>query len=231
MELYKWTPAAGLSSTTIANPVAKPVVTTVYQVAATDSLNCFPDTGYVTIVVFPVPQFKILETNISGLPGTQLPVATTSSADITSWHWTPPVGLSCSNCPEPVLTVETSITYTAIARNDGFCKAEDKITVTPICDQNSVFIPNTFSPNGDGKNDVFYPRDRGASLVKSMRIFNRWGELLYDRKDFALNDPGAGWDGIYNGAKLTPDVYVYLIDVVCDSKVVFNIKGNVTLLR
>jgi gliding motility-associated-like protein len=231
MELYKWTPAAGLSSTTIANPVAKPVVTTVYQVAGNDSLNCFPDTGYVTIVVFPVPQFNILETNISGLPGTQLPVATTSSADITSWHWTPPVGLSCTNCPEPVLTVETSITYTAIARNDGFCKAEDKITVTPICDQNSVFIPNTFSPNGDGKNDVFYPRGRGASLVKSMRIFNRWGELLYDRKDFALNDPGAGWDGIYNGAKLTPDVYVYLIDVVCDSKVVFNLKGNVTLLR
>jgi gliding motility-associated-like protein len=64
-----------------------------------------------------------------------------------------------------------------------------------------------------------------------MRIFNRWGELLYNRKDFALNDPGAGWDGIYNGAKLTPDVYVYLIDVVCDSKVVFNLKGNVTLLR
>jgi gliding motility-associated-like protein len=78
---------------------------------------------------------------------------------------------------------------------------------------------------------VFYPRGKGIARIKSMRIFNRWGELMYERKDFGANDPSAGWDGTYKGVLLTPDVYVYLIDVMCDNNVIFNLKGNVTLLR
>lgn len=230
-ERYLWSPATGLSSTTIANPLAKPGTSINYMVVGYDSLNCFSDTGYINIVVYPIPTFNIIEDKIAALTGTLVNIATTSSADITRWHWTPPSGLSCINCPEPVVTIGIPVTYTAIVSNPGHCRAEDKVTIIPLCNKDNVFIPNTFSPNGDGQNDVFYPRGKGLSLVKSMRIFSRWGELLFEQKDFAFNDPAAGWNGTYKGSKLTPDVYVYMIDVLCDNSVIFNLKGNVTLLR
>jgi gliding motility-associated-like protein len=185
----------------------------------------------VFVTVFPVPQFNIVEDRITGLTGSLVTIATTSSADITRWHWTPPVGLSCSNCPQPIVTIGTSITYTATVSNPGLCKTSDRVTIVPVCNQDNVYIPNTFSPNGDGQNDVFYPRGKGVSLVKSMRIFSRWGELLFEQKDFALNDPGAGWNGTYKGAVSGPDVYVYMIDVLCDNNILFNMKGNLTLLK
>ena len=92
-------------------------------------------------------------------------------------------------------------------------------------------MPNTFSPNGEGHNDIFYPRGRGLAAIKSMRIFNRWGELLFEQTNFAVNDPNAGWDGSYKGRKLTPDVYVYMIDVLCENTEVISVKGNITLLK
>jgi gliding motility-associated-like protein len=230
-ERYSWSPSTGLSSTTIPNPVARPITTTSYMVVGFDSLNCFTDTGYIDVVVYPIPTFNIIEDKITALTGSLINIATTSSADITRWHWTPPSGLSCTNCAEPVVTIGIPVTYTAVVSNPGNCRAEDRVTIIPLCNKDNVFIPNTFSPNGDGQNDIFYPRGKGLSLVKSMRIFSRWGELLFEQKDFAFNDPGAGWDGTFKQAKLTPDVYVYMIDVLCDNNVTFNLKGNVTLLR
>ncbi|MES2648527.1 MAG: PKD domain-containing protein [Bacteroidota bacterium] len=228
---YLWSPPDGLSSTTIGNPVSKPLQTTNYQVLGSDSLGCFTDTGYVELKVYPVPKFDITEETISALTGTVLKLETTSSADITRWHWTPPFGLSCTNCAQPDVTVATAITYTATATNPGFCRVSDKVTIVPVCNGDNVYIPNTFSPNGDGQNDRFYPRGKGVSLVKSMRIFNRWGELVFEHKDFAFNDPGAGWNGTYKSTLLTPDVYVYIVEVLCDNNVIYNVKGNVTLLK
>ena len=90
---------------------------------------------------------------------------------------------------------------------------------------------NTFSPNGDGQNDVFYPRGTGITSIKSMLIFNRWGELVFERKDFALNDVTAGWNGTFKTRPLTADVYVYVVEVQCGNNEVYGMKGNVTLMR
>jgi gliding motility-associated-like protein len=201
------------------------------MVVGYDTLNCFYDTGYVSMVVYPIPQFNIVEDQVTANTGSVVTLKTTNSPDITRWHWTPPFGLNCTVCPQPDMTVGKSVVYTARVSNDGGCMAQDKVTVTPVCTGENVFIPNTFSPNGDGQNDEFYPRGRGIALIKSMRLFNRWGELVYEMKDFAPNDRLKGWDGSYKGAPLTPDVYVYMVDVVCDNNVIFNLKGNVTLLR
>lgn len=230
-ELFRWEPATGLSSNTQPNVTARPLVTTTYSVIGFDSLRCFYDTAYIKIIVYPIPQFDIIDAKISAVVGSVLKVRTKSSADVTKWLWTPATRLSCIDCPEPMVTIGPNISYTATVSNDGNCLAEDKVTIEPICQGQNVFIPNTFSPNGDGSNDVFYPRGKGIARIKSMRIFNRWGELMYERKDFGANDPSAGWDGTYKGVLLTPDVYVYLIDVMCDNNVIFNLKGNVTLLR
>ncbi len=230
-EKYKWQPPTGLSSTTISNPLATPSATTKYKVVGYDTLGCFYDSGFITVAVYPIPKFNIVEDRIVAATGTIVTIKTTSSPDINRWRWAPPIGLNCIDCPEPQLTVTKPVTLTARVANLGNCRAQDKVTIVPICNNENVFIPNTFSPNGDGHNDMFYPRGRGLAAIKSMRIFNRWGELLFEQKNFAVNDPNAGWDGSYKGQKLTPDVYVYMIDVLCENTEVISVKGNITLLK
>jgi gliding motility-associated-like protein len=67
--------------------------------------------------------------------------------------------------------------------------------------------------------------------VKSLRIFNRWGQLVFDRMNFAVNDASAGWNGIYNGAKPVADVYVYQLEIWCDNSTVVKFDGNVALIQ
>jgi len=80
-------------------------------------------------------------------------------------------------------------------------------------------------------NDVFYPRGTGLFTVKTFRVFNRWGEIVYERNAFMPNDASAGWNGTFNGKKLNPDVYVYTIEIVCDNNNTLVFKGNVALIQ
>ena len=230
-ERYTWTPPTFLNGPTLSNPVSKPDSSITYRVIGYDTLGCFYDTGYVVIKVYPIPKVNIIEDKIQLVVGNSVQLNSTSSPDVIRWRWTPPMYLSCAGCPNPIATPRQEITYTLRVSNAGSCIAEDRVTILLICSNNNVFVPNTFSPNGDGANDVFYPRGKGLFGVKSMRIFDRWGELLYEKTNFQPNDETAGWDGTYKGKLLTPDVYVYTMDVICDNNIIFNLKGNVTLLR
>ncbi len=230
-ERYTWTPPIFLNGSAMSNPVSKPDSSVSYRVIGYDTLGCFYDTGYVGIKVYPIPKVNILEEKIQLVVGNSVQLNSTSSADVIRWRWTPPIYLSCTSCQNPVTTPRQDITYTLQVSNAGNCVAEDRVTIVLICSNNNVFVPNTFSPNADGANDVFYPRGKGLFGVKSMRLFNRWGELLYEKTNFQPNDETAGWDGTHKGKLLTPDVYVYTMDVICDNNIIFNLKGNVTLLR
>ena len=64
-----------------------------------------------------------------------------------------------------------------------------------------------------------------------MRIFNRWGQLLFEKTNVNPNNVSQGWNGTHNGVKVQPDVYVYVMEAVCDNNTIVPIKGNVTLLR
>jgi gliding motility-associated-like protein len=228
---YSWYPATGLSNTSIATPVAKPSITTIYQVAVSDSQNCFVDTGSIKITVYPIPVFDITTKDSTLSVGQSMTLNTSNSPDINQWRWVPYVGLNCHDCPQPVATPRNTTTYTAQAWNEAGCKAEDRVTITVICNGVNIFVPNTFSPNNDGANDVFYPRGKGIASVKSLTIFNRWGLVVYQKTNFNMNDQQAGWNGTYNGVKLSPDVFVYKMDVVCENNQIFDIKGNVTLIN
>jgi gliding motility-associated-like protein len=94
-----------------------------------------------------------------------------------------------------------------------------------------VFIPNTFTPNGDGVNDRFYVSGRGLGAVTKMAIYNRWGELVYEGTGARANDPGFGWDGTYKGEVLAPDVFVYVIEVQCTTGEPFTFRGDISLIR
>jgi gliding motility-associated-like protein len=92
-------------------------------------------------------------------------------------------------------------------------------------------MANTFTPNGDGQNDRFYPQGTGIPKVDNFMIYDRWGEIVFSATNIMMNDQYAGWDGTFKSQALKPDVYLYVVTAACDngSKVV--LKGNVTLVR
>lgn len=230
-EAYSWSPTAFLNNPLIGNPLATPDSSIAYRVIGYDTVGCFYDTGYVKIKVYPIPKINIIEDNITVPAGSSIQLHTTISEDVTLLRWAPPIGLSCSNCIEPTASPKENIIYTLTAINNGGCMAQDKVNLLVVCSQGNIYVPNTFSPNDDGVNDVFYPRGKGIFGIKGMKVFSRWGELMYEKTNFQPNDISSGWDGTYKGKKLAPDVFVYLIEVICDNNQIFSFKGNVTLLQ
>ena len=230
-ELYNWQPPAGLSNPFSPETTASPNSTTTYSVIGTDSKGCFTDTGYVTVIVYPYPIINVPDSVITINAGTAYQINATGSPDITRWQWMPPEGLSCNSCAQPKAQPRIDTKYTVTAYNEAGCAASKTVTVQILCKGQNLFIPNTFSPNADGMNDYFYPRGTGLFTVKSFRIFNRWGQIVFERINFAPNNERDGWDGKYSGAVLQPDVYVFIVEVLCENGTVLFNKGNVTLLR
>lgn len=229
-EVYRWSPATGLSNPAIANPIANPTVSTRYIVTGSDRKGCFTTQDTVDITVFPIPSANAGRDTVI-FAGYSTNLNATYSPDVLRYEWTPTTGLNCYDCPNPVATPRMTTNYTVRAFNSGGCVSSDAVTVFVVCKDVNLFMPNTFTPNGDGMNDVFYPRGRGIQLVRSLKIFNRWGEQVYRRDDFNPNEASAGWDGRYRGRELAPDVYVYIIDLVCDNNTIITMKGDVALVR
>ena len=227
---YLWSPPAGLNSTTTSDPTATPQVTTTYSVVGYDAYHCFTDTGHITVIVGPRPAVEI-GPDISTQTGTTVTLhPATQNGPIVSWAWTPATNLSCTDCPAPIATIKDNITYEVIITNNYGCVATDRIRINVFCKSAQVFIPNAFTPDGDGLNDILMIRGTGIS-VKTFRIFNRWGELVFERTNFNANDPNYGWDGKIRGVPATPDVFVYTAEVICDNGMNYIYKGNTTVLK
>ena len=93
------------------------------------------------------------------------------STDVTGLMWSPSTGIIARNYPGITVKPVESTEYTVEVKNEGGCRARDKISIYVLCDNTNVFVPNTFSPNGDGANDVFYPRGSGVFTVKKLTHF------------------------------------------------------------
>lgn len=227
---YTWSPSAGLSSTSSPRPQANPTTTTTYRVIGRDIDNCFADTADILVKVHPIPQVEAGPDQTLAV-GSAVQLRATGSADVTAWRWSPAYNLTCIDCPAPSASPRQTTKYVIDVTNEGGCSARDELTVYVVCNNGNLFVPNTFSPNGNGMNEVFYPRGKGLQKIRSFRVFNRWGELVFEAQNFNANDAAAGWDGTYRGKKLAPDVFVYSIEVVCENNEILSYKGDVTLLR
>jgi len=227
---YNWTPPAGLDNPNIAGPMAQPQTTTLYRVIGKDNNNCFEDTAFVPLVVYPYPQIT-LEDKRTVIIGTSVTLAPGLSPDVNSIRWDPATWLSCADCPAPLVTPTQTIQYKIQVTNEGGCITRDAITLFVVCGGENMFLPNTFSPNGDGANDIFYPMGKGIAHIKNLRIFNRWGEMVFEQYAFQANDISKGWNGKIKGTLASPDVFVYVIDVICGNGQELIFKGDVTLLR
>ena len=149
------------------------------------------------------------------------------------YEWSPNSDIQCNDpkCSAPLATIKNDICYSVKAINIYGCYGRDTICVKVFCENTQVFIPNAFTPNGDGFNDILMVRGKGIAKVKSFRIFNRWGEIVFERNDFPPNDPHFGWDGRIKGIVGEPAVYVYTAEAVCENGSVFFYKGNTTILK
>ena len=229
---YDWSPSRWLSNPFIENPTTRPDSSITYTVVGSDFAGCFKDTGTVKIKVYPIPTVEITNgENVNLEISKSVKLTTKISSDVTNLTWSPTQALSCNTCGDPIASPRENITYTVTASNGGNCTAKDQVNILMVCGSANVFIPNTFSPNNDGMNDVFYPRGAGLSHIRSFRIFNRWGQMVFQKLNMSANDASMGWDGKLNGTDALSDVYVYILEVICINNEVMSFKGNVSLLR
>jgi gliding motility-associated-like protein len=129
------------------------------------------------------------------------------------FEWFPTEGLSCTDCPNPIANPTETMRYTVTVTNSNGCSTTNEVVVQ-VVPKEDVFIPNAFSPNGDGINDFFtvYGGSNVAS-IKNMRVFDRWGTELYGNEDFMPNLEQEGWNGTFKGEVLDMGVYIYFVEV------------------
>ena len=159
-------------------------------------------------------------------------VVLNATGGTTTVLWEPPAGLNCNDCPDPVFDSLLSQTYTVTAWDEYGCMASDEITVNvvPVFDP-VVFVPNTFTPNGDNFNDFFTAFGADLTSISSIHIYDRWGELIYSGEDLMANDANTGWDGTFEGKPVNQGVYAYMLVVKLQDGIEQRITGNITLIR
>lgn len=155
----------------------------------------------------------------------QLWANNTGVSDLNSYAWEPPAYLNNPNIASPVALGQETTLYTVYGWNNWGCRdtAEVNVSVDPTMDE---FVPSVFSPNNDGRNDIFRILNMRYQKLVEFRVFNRWGKELYNSTDATK-----GWDGTYNGAPQDPGVYNYIIRVNVPNAEQKVYKGTVTLIR
>lgn len=228
---YQWSPASSLSNANISNPLAFPTTTTQYTVVLTQVNGA--DTCLSTLhasVLVPAYSNSVLAAYAT--PDTIYQGQTSQLGTYTSGGnvvWSPNYNINDIYSHTPVVSPEHTTTYTVMYSDAHGCNFPVAgVTIYVIakdCDENSVFVPNTFTPNGDGVNDIMYARSN-IVLDVDFNIYDRWGQLV-----FHTNDITKGWDGVFNGKPCNPDVFGYYIKYKCNNGKESFRKGNITLIR
>ncbi len=157
--------------------------------------------------------------------------AITNASQNAQYQWQTFDYLDCSNCPDPIAAPLTTTLYLLKVTEETGCQIEDKILIT-IQNQGRIYIPNVFSPNGDGLNDVFYPfAAPEVLLINQFQIYDRWGAMIFETQNFIPNDAQYGWDGTFEGKPMNAGVFVYVLEVAFLDGSQSLLKGDVVLVR
>lgn len=227
---YNWSPAVFIDNSTISDPTVSPDTTTTYRVIAKDEWGCFNDTAFIPVKVNKLPTVHAGSGRTINV-GETIELIPEVSDDVIIADWQPTSGIFRNAFPGITVKPKENTEYTVEVKNSGGCKAKDKVTIIVICNGANIYLPNTFSPNNDGSNDIFYPRGTGIFQIKDLKIFNRWGVIVFNRSNFTANNASDGWNGTDRGTPLTPDVYVYRLEVICDNGSTLVYNGNITLIK
>ena len=216
---FAWTPATGVSNTTIANPTLSPNVTTIYSVTGTLGLCSLTKTFKVTVLQAVTVDAGSAVSILSGY-STQLNGTGTAG----NYFWTPVLNLSNANILNPVASPITTTSYVLTITTASGCTNSDSVLVSviPYC----IKPLNAFSPNGDGINDKWLvTNDNCTSNIRAM-VFNRYGSKVYESENY-VND----WNGRYKGKPLPDGTYYYILDFTLITGTKITLKGNVTIIR
>ncbi len=204
-----------------------------WPISVTDGAGCRFDTVFIMPAGQSLNLLAPAEVLVSGgTPGTITLSGNFAAGSITSITWTPDQYLTPTADPlvwltSPPSDLEYQVTVITV---DG-CEASAVIQIR-VSDIRSLYIPNAFSPNNlDGINDTFFPNSNPGSFdrIKSMAVYDRWGNSLFLREDFPSGDATMGWDGTHRGKRMDPGVYVWVIEVDVPSGETRTYKGDVTL--
>jgi len=223
---FTWSPINSLTGFNTLQPVAKPIGSTTYVIAVSDTLGCpkiVTDTIRVTVVPRIIPNAGIDTIAVIGRP-MQL-----GASGGLSYLWTPSTFLNDPQIANPVFTGAAgtdSVVYTVRVFTQAGCYAEDNVTVTVFNGIANIWVPSGFTPNKDGKNDILRPITKGIKQLIQFNVFNRWGQLIY-----TTNRMGEGWDGTYKGEFQPSGAYVYeAVGIDYADKKVYT-KGTSVIIR
>jgi gliding motility-associated-like protein len=207
-----------------------------YQVQIRDGNGCLTNQLPATIIE-PAPLVVDLGENINVEYGDTLILdsllVSGGTGPTFSYQWTPGDSsiLSCTNCLNPMVMVSEQTSFKLLVRDENGCVADDIITIF-VNKNNPVMVPTGFTPNGDGKNDLLHVHGKeNGTYIRVFRIFDRWGELLFEDLDFDLNDRNRGWDGNFRGEPMNSGVYLGQIEVEYPDGMREVISGSTTLIR
>ncbi len=214
-------PAATLDCQDCLEPVAKPSVNTRYFAVMTDADGC-SDTFSVDAIVKPLPEVNILNNDTVIKYGERIQLLV---AGAYLYSWQPVSSLSNPNVVNPVAAPKEPTRFFVYGVAENGCRNIDSVRVD-IDYRDQLFVPSAFTPNGDGKNDEFRVANITFQRLLEFRVFNRWGQELFN-----TTDPLRGWDGTWKGVPQDMNVYQYQIRVAYPDGFVETYKGNVTLIR
>lgn len=225
-DTVNWKPEVSLDDPHSFTPIATPEATVTYTADVANGVCPFNEAS-VTVTVIPTPTVNTID-DTEILLGSDITLSTSISS-IDTFYWQPIDSLDCDTCISPITSPMATTQYIVTVIDEYGCTNADTvlITVDESCSEDQIFVGNGFTPNGDGTNDKAYARLLGLKKMYFYRIFDRWGELVFE-----TNDPGEGWDGKNKGGKqLNSGVYVYVVEAECFSGQKLMKTGNVTLIK
>lgn len=203
-----------------------------YQIRIRNHYGCVTDT---TFSILPANELSVyLPPSISLTLGEKhqfIPELNIADSLIKYIEWTPAENLDCSRCLYPYVTAWEDKRYILDITDVNGCKGRAETTIK-VSGKLPVYIPNSFTPNRDGINDFFtlYHADIIQRILK-FEIYDRWGELMYDARNIEPSSELARWDGTFKGEKLSPAVFIYLIEIELKNGRRKTFSGDISLLK
>lgn len=224
---YTWTPGANIVSGQNTPQIAVYVTqNTTFTITSTDAEGCSVSDS-VEVLVSQLNGGSIQATATPSLIAAGQSTQLNAQPSGYTYQWIPADGLSNAFIQNPVATPEVTTEYTVII-SEGDCAytAVTKVEVIDqLCGPPSIFVPNTFTPNKDNRNDWLYVRGNNLTDLYFV-VYDRWGEKIFETKDINV-----GWDGFFKGDPVSPAVYVYYLEAVCLGGEDYFEKGNITVIR